>query len=230
MAHNKLSVLPKTAAQLREHDQPVHQWVYQTLCDWILAGAFVPGVSVTLRGIAERLDVSPTPVREAIRRLAAEGALEVQGNRRITVAQMTPLRLRELRYARLALEPELAEMAFKHLNKRHIKDLRSIDSELNQSLASGDVDHYIGCNRRFHFGIYRLADSPVLLPLVKSLWLQFAPFTRIVFGRVGTEYLQDFHADALDALAANDDKKFRRCIANDIREGMDMLYEHASRS
>ena len=230
MAHNNISALPTTAILDRAQEQPVHQWVYQTLCDWILAGAFVPGVSVTLRGIAEQLDVSPTPVREAIRRLSAEGALEVLGNRRITVAQMTPSRLRELSYARLALEPELAEMAFKQLNTKHIKALRSIDNELNQSLISGDVDRYIECNRRFHFGIYQLADSPVLLPLVKSLWLQFAPFTRIVFGRVGTEFLQDFHADALDSLAASDSNNFRECIANDIREGMDMLYEHINRS
>lgn len=212
------------------HDlMPVHAQVYEALCDAILAGQFVPGVSVTLRGIAEQLGVSPMPVREAIRRLVAESALEVLSNRRVCVTPMTSARLSELYYARLTLESELASRAFPHVTKRDIKFLKMIDQELNESLRTGDVDTYIRCNRHFHFGIYQLADSPVLFPLVRSLWLQFAPFTRIVFGRMGTELLQDFHADALSALHRHDADAFRKAIESDIREGMDKLAEYLQR-
>lgn len=213
----------------REETQAVHDWVYRALCDSILAGQFVPGVSVTLRGIAEILQVSPMPVREAIRRLVAEGALEVMNNRRVTVARIDHKRFEELSFARLALEPRLAQQAMKNISKADIKRLKTLDMQLNQSLASGEVDIYIACNRHFHFGIYEQADSLVLLPLVKSLWLQFAPFTRIVFGRVGTDYLQDFHQDALSALEQGDAKAFAQAIESDIREGLDMLAEHISR-
>jgi DNA-binding GntR family transcriptional regulator len=213
----------------REESQPIHEWVYQALCDSILAGEFVPGVSVTLRGIAANLDVSPMPVREAIRRLVAEGALEVLSNRRVRVARINPQRFDELFTARIALEPQLAALAMPNITKRDIKWLGKLDADLNQSLVSGEVDTYINCNRRFHFGIYEKADSPVLLPLVKSLWLQFAPFTRIVFGRVGTDYLQDYHADAILALKQNDAQAFKRAIEQDIREGMQMLSEHIKR-
>ena len=209
--------------------QPVHERVYEALCQSILAGQFVPGVSVTLRGIAEQLDVSPMPVREAIRRLVAESALEVLGNRRVCVTPMTQARLRELYHARLSLEPELALMAMQHMTPADIQALQQFDEELNQSLRSGDVDNYIRCNRHFHFGIYKCADSPVLYPLVRSLWLQFAPFTRIVFGRMGTEVLQDFHAEALSALRSGDRKAFRNAIESDIREGMDFLAEQLQR-
>ena len=209
--------------------QPVHERVYDALCEAILAGEFVPGVSVTLRGIAEKLSVSPTPVREAIRRLAAEGALEVLGNRRVCVATMSQRRLKELYQARLALEPELALSALSHLNKKDIKQLQQLDNRLNQSLRSGDVASYIACNRAFHFGIYERANSPVLYPLVHSLWLQFAPFTRIVFGRVGTEFIQDFHADALNAMRQKDASGFQQAIKHDICEGMDLLAEHLQR-
>ncbi len=95
-----------TNIEAREDSQPVHEWVYLALCDSILAGEFVPGVGVTLRGIAASLDVSPMPVREAIRRLAAEGALEVHDNRRVSVARMNQKRFDELSLARLAIEPE----------------------------------------------------------------------------------------------------------------------------
>ena len=209
--------------------QPVHERVYDALCQSILAGQFVPGVSVTLRGIAEQLEVSPMPVREAIRRLVAECALEVLSNRRVCVTPMTPMRLQELYHARLSLEPELALRAMAHISNADIQTLQRYDTELNQSLGSGDVDNYIRCNRHFHFGIYKRANSPVLYPLVRSLWLQFAPFTRIVFGRMGTEVLQDYHADALAALRAGDRRAFRDAIESDIREGMDLLGEHLQR-
>lgn len=213
----------------REESQPIHEWVYQALCDSILAGEFVPGVSVTLRGIAANLDVSPMPVREAIRRLVAEGALEVLSNRRVRVARINQQRFEELFTARIALEPQLAALAMPNITKRDISWLGKLDADLNQSLVCGEVDTYIDCNRRFHFGIYEKAASPVLLPLVKSLWLQFAPFTRIVFGRVGTDYLQDYHADAILALKQNDAQAFSQAIERDIREGMQMLSEHIKR-
>lgn len=213
----------------REESQPIHEWVYQALCNLILAGEFVPGVSVTLRGIAANLDVSPTPVREAIRRLVAEGALEVLSNRRVRVARINQQRFDELFTARVALEPQLAALAMPNIAKRDIRWLSKLDADLNQSLVSGEVDTYIDCNRRFHFGIYKKAESPVLMPLVKSLWLQFAPFTRIVFGRVGTDYLQDYHADAIAALKHNDAQAFKQAIEMDIHEGMQMLSEHIKR-
>ncbi len=219
----------RAAKQSSQNAQPVHERVYAELCDSILAGQFVPGVSVTLRGIADKLGVSPMPVREAIRRLVAERALEVLPNRRVCVAPMTPTRMRELSHARLSLEPELASLAIDSITNSDIRSLQRIDEELNQSLRSGDVDAYIRCNRNFHFGIYERANSPVLCPLVRSLWLQFAPFTRIVFGRMGTEVLQDYHADALDALRTKDKQAFRNAITSDISEGMDMLAEHVQR-
>ena len=215
--------------QNNTESQPVHERVYDALCEAVLTGEFVPGVSVTLRGIAEKLSVSPTPVREAIRRLAAEGALEVLGNRRVCVATMSQTRLKELYQARLSLEPELAMYAMPNITRKDIKQLQQLDDTLNQSLRSGDVALYITCNQAFHFGIYERANSPVLYPLVRSLWLQFAPFTRIVFGRVGTEFIQDFHADALYALRQQDADAFKQAIESDIREGMDLLAEHLQR-
>ena len=221
--HASTKLKPETDAS------PIHQQVYEALCDSILAGQFVPGVSVTLRGIANQLGVSPMPVREAIRRLVAEHALQVLSNRRVCVTAMTQIRLQELYHARLSLEPELALRALPYIRKSDIKSLKHIDDELNLSLRSGDIDAYVRCNRQFHFGIYERADSPVLCPLVRSLWLQFAPFTRIVFGRIGTEIIQDFHADALRALQADNKQAFRNAIESDIREGMDLLEEHLQR-
>ncbi len=202
---------------------PIHESVYAALCNSLLLGEFVPGVSVTLRGIADQLGVSPMPIRDAIRRLVAEGALEVLVNRRVSVAPMNQRRLDELFQARLSLEPVLAVAALSNLRQQHIKNLVIIDESINESLKQGNVENYIRLNHQFHFGIYKHAKSPVLMPLVKSLWLQFAPFSRIVFGRVGTDFIDDYHADAIEAMKNNDKKALEAAICSDVTEGMSIL-------
>ena len=64
---------------------PAHELVYRDIRDQILFGEFEPGQPVTIQGLTDALGVGMTPVREALRRLTAEGALEFLGNRRIAV-------------------------------------------------------------------------------------------------------------------------------------------------
>ena len=90
---------------------PTHEVTYTRLRDRILYGVLAPGQPVTIQGLIADMGVGMTPVREAIRRLAAEGALMPQGNRRVTVPHLTPAILEQLAFARLTLEPKLAEMA-----------------------------------------------------------------------------------------------------------------------
>ena len=66
-----------------------------------------------------------------------------------------------------------------------------IDDRVDESLSGGDAETYMRENFAFHFHIYRAAGSQVLMPLVESLWLQFAPFMRTVYGRVGTAALDE---------------------------------------
>ncbi len=220
----KLSIEPSHHASIVNHNSlPVHETVYMALCDAILRGKFVPGVSVTLRGLAKQLGVSPMPVREAIRRLVAEGALEVLSNRRVSVAPMNKIRLDELLHARLSLEPSLAVAALCNMSVENVTLLSSIDKSINHCILQGNIEDYIYLNQQFHFGIYKYAYSPVLMPLVKSLWLQFAPFSRIVFGRVGTKDLNDYHADALIGILNKDEVAVSAAISSDITEGMSIL-------
>ncbi|HIF89289.1 MAG TPA: GntR family transcriptional regulator [Candidatus Thioglobus sp.] len=209
----------------RQPALPVNEWVYATLCELILHGEFVPGVTITLRGIAESLDVSPMPVREAASRLISEGALEVSVKRRISVSQMTQEKFDELVLARLSLEPELAALALPYIDSERLKLLIDIDKKLDVAISTGNIEDYTKYNCQFHFGIYEAAPSPVLLPIIKSLWLRFSPFYRIVAGRAGTQTLDDYHEAAIDAIKAGDPVALAKAIHEDIEEGMDMLNE-----
>ncbi|POF34590.1 GntR family transcriptional regulator [Roseibium marinum] len=189
----------------------------------LLTGRFIPGKAVTIRGLATELGVSPMPVREVLQRLAAENALEVKPNGRVQVPDMTPARFDEVLKARLLLEPELAELALPHLTPGDAGNLQSIDNDIDDRLISGDAEAYMRLNHAFHFSIYRASGSKVLLPLIDSLWLQFAPFMRTVYGRVGTASLVDRHKEAIRAVELRDKEALRSAIAADISEGMGLL-------
>lgn len=191
----------------------------------LLTGRFVPGRPVTLRGLAQDLGVSPMPIREVIRSLAAENALDIRPNGRIEVPRMTPARLIEIMRAREMLEPELAAMASERLGRGDATALKRIDDAIDASIESGDAEAYMRLNHEFHFHIYRAAGSRVFLPLVESLWLQFAPFMRIVYGRVGTAALEDHHKDAIAAIRTRDRDALKAAIAADIGAGMLLLQE-----
>lgn len=198
----------------------VHDRVYRELRARIIGGRVVPGRGLTLRSLAAELGVSPMPVREAVGRLVAERALTAVPNRRFYVPEMTRERFDELVTARERLEPEAARRALPHLGRADVARLRRIDDELEQHLKSGNVEGYVAANHAFHFAIYRAAGSEVLVPLVESLWLQFGPFMRLVYGRVGTSWVVDHHEEAIAAVERRDAAALGEAIRSDILDGM----------
>ncbi|WP_236545214.1 GntR family transcriptional regulator [Tropicimonas marinistellae] len=207
----------------QESKTPEHQAIYARLRDMILFGEVAPGQSVTIHGLKERIGAGMTPVREAIRRLIAEGALENLENRRICVPEMTLNQLEQISFARLAIEPELALRAAQNADSALTEDLAEIDSRLDLAIERGDVKGYLEHNYRFHFRLYEQADADVLFTLAGGLWLRVGPSLRIVCGRYGTSNLPDFHDTAMDALAAGDPHKVCAYVEKDIRQGLEQI-------
>lgn len=197
----------------------LNRWVYEQLREAIVTGQFVPGRSVTLRGVALQLGVSPMPVREALRQLVAERALVIHDNRRVAVPEMSTARLEELGAARVLLEGELALRALPGIDAARLQALRRLDREVDLALEQGKPERYMRFNHEFHMTLYRAAPSRVLLPLVESLWLQVGPFLRLVVGRLGTASFVDRHRVALAAIASRDAPGLRQAIAADIGDG-----------
>lgn len=197
--------------------------VYSQLREAILCGRFVPGRAVTLRGIAEMLEVSPMPVREALRRLTAENALALQDNRRVTVPHMTQAKLEQIVEARVALETQAALRAMPHIDREKLAELQALDNAVTDAIKVQDAEAYIRNNLMFHSRLYGAGPNDVLMPLIESLWLQSAPFMRLVLNRIGLGYLTDRHVQATDAIAARDALALKLAIASDVREGIGAL-------
>jgi len=200
---------------------PSHELTYVRLRDMVLFGALAPGQPVTIQGLISDLGAGMTPVREAIRRLTAEGALEPQGNRRVTVPRLEPGVLDQLAFARLTIEPRLAELAAANLTPALIARLQGLDATVNDAIRAGDVTAYLTANHAFHFALYEASAAGVLLDMARSMWLRFGPSLRVVATLAGAAGLPDQHAEALAAMRAGDGARLARAVKDDISQGVE---------
>ena len=197
-----------------------HQWVYQLLRSNLLCGRIEPGKPLTIRGLAEILHVSPMPVREALHRLACEGAVEVKNNRRVIVPLMTAEKFSELCDLRILLETHAAEGALPYIKEKDIEILEALDRQVDAAVENNDTDQISLCNQAFHRRLYQANPFQISVPLIESLWLQLGPFSRIAISKLEKVYLVDRHAEALDALRKRNPFGLRRAIEADIRDGI----------
>ncbi|GGO57094.1 DNA-binding transcriptional regulator, GntR family [Roseovarius pacificus] len=202
---------------------PAHEVIYRQLRDLVLYGDLAPGQAVTIQGLTERLGAGMTPVREAIRRLIAEGALEFQGNRRVSVPLLNADNISELILARQWLDPHLSLRATERATPDDLEELTALDEALDRSISAGDLRGYLELNYRFHKRLYELAEAPILADLADGLWLRFGPSLRVVCGRLGTQNLPDKHKDLLEAMRAKDAEGAARAIREDVIQGMEQV-------
>ncbi len=205
----------------------IQERVYGRLRDSLLNGDFSPGVSVTIRGLAKELQVSPMPVREALRRLTAERALILTPTGRVRVPNMTREKLAQLVTARICLEKQAALNAVAFIDHAMIRHLEGLNEEIDHSIERQDHKNYLLTHRQFHFRIYHAAPSEVFMPLIESVWLQISPFLRYT---LSLEHLQryntnDQHLEIIQALKMKDATALGFSIEADIRQGIGSLSE-----
>ena len=201
---------------------PSHEATYRQLRDMVLFGDLAPGQKVTIHGITQALGAGMTPAREAIRRLTAEGALILHENRRISVPLLSVSQVDELAFARLAIEPRLAEMAAARLTGAEYRALEAQDAQVDASIEREDISGYLAANYRFHFALYDRAQAPILAALAQGLWLRFGPSLRLVMTGDG-EIGPDRHREALDAIRAGNPAAVGAAIHADILQGIERV-------
>lgn len=194
----------------------LHRALRVRLCE----GDFTPGEVISIRRIAAEYGTSAMPAREAIRWLVTEGALVFSDSRKIRVPELSRQRFAEVLFARKNLETEVSRQAFAHIGEADIAELEGIDARINTAIEQADIVSYMRGNYQFHFHIYRLSGSRVLLPLIEVLWLQYGPSMRYICSRWGASIADDYHREVTEALRRGDRDGFCRAIAADIEQGM----------
>lgn len=209
--------MPRDAPPPDTADTSLRQQVYASLREALTMGRFAPGQKVTFRYVAGELGVSLTPVREALRRLVAEGAFEMNPNRSVRVPLMTRDKVLELRDIRMELEGLAAAKAALAATRSQIADVRRAAREILAARDRGDSVTDRQKVRGFHFAVYTAAAQPTLLRLIEGLWLQTGPYMNLLYpdfisssrGPAGRQRL-------IEALQAGDAAAARREMENDI--------------
>ncbi len=151
----------------------------------ILGGDFPPGMRLDEHMLAERFAVSRTPVREALRQVAATGLIEVRPRRGAIVTSITAEQLAELFVAMGEIEATCARLSALGMNPIERRRLESFHSEMAQMAEAGDEKAYADSNARFHQMIYAGAHNRVLLEMATNLRSRLDPFRRAQFRAPG---------------------------------------------
>ncbi len=200
-----------------------HELVYRTLRSRIMCGEVLPGMAMTIRGVGKRFDVSMTPAREALRRLAAEGALTLSASGRVKTPDLSNERIEELTAIRALLEPELASRALPRAHFTLIDRLQTINSSISKAVANRDAVDYIRANLDFHRSLYLRAQAPAMLAMVETVWLQLGPTMRNLYSRLDRSEVPRQHGSILAALRTGDELGLRLAVRIDVTQGLRML-------
>ena len=198
---------------------------YEKVRSGLISARFRPGEILTIRGLAAEYGISATPVREALQRLVAENALEMQPNKSYQVPVLSIERFEEVKRIRCALEPMAAELACPNMAARDLRALKSLVEKMDHAIGSKNIGNYTKYNEGFHFLIYESAGAPLLLAMIRDLWVQVAPFFTSLFD--GSDYLSKgnyWHKEILRSLESQDVEAVKAGLKGDIDTAGHDLY------
>ena len=192
------------------------------LREGIISGTYPRGSRLKQAEIAEQLNLSITPVREALKLLEAEGYITRDSYRGASVVPFDADASEEILQLRLILEARLVQAAVENASTVDIEELYVIEEEFERAFSSGDRAAARGINYRFHRRLYDISEQPHTLHFVQILWARY-PFDVInaVGGREDNAIQE--HKEILHALAARDSQAAVMAMRKHIESGWDVL-------
>lgn len=206
--------------------QPLHEAVYQALRNKLMHGEYGAGQLLGIQDVADALGTSTMPVRDALRRLVARQGLEPMRNGSVRVPLITAQRLRDIRRARVLVEGTVTEWAGPRLTPTTLDALEELAAEITAARRTREgVASSLEKNRIFHFTLYDAAESPVMLAMIESLWLQSGAYLRDTRVGLHSEQLaaDHLHESTVHALRRADYAAARSCIEQDVAWIFDRL-------
>jgi DNA-binding GntR family transcriptional regulator len=210
-------VQPLTALPGRK---PLGQHVFENLKQAILRGSVAPGDRLVENRLAETLDISRTPVREAIHKLEREGWLRRLPRGGFTVVSLTREDIEETFGIRCVLECYAARLAALNHSEEDLKPLDERIREFQRCLDAGQIDELPRINTEFHNLFYDLSRSPRLVKMIHDLRDQIYRFRRIIL-QVETmaKVSNNDHRKMLKAIRMRDSDRVERLVEEHILRG-----------
>ena len=205
--------------------QSLQKMVYSTLRQAILLREIEPGEPINIKKIAEKLNVSTMPVREALRQLEIEGVVSFNSNKRILVSQLSRQELHEIYELRIPLEIMALSKCFDRRDKPGLNQLDELHRKMTKAGLSGA--QWFDLNRNFHMKIYEMSGSLRLYQILQGLWNSTGPYLHIfsesakAVARANQE-----HVSILDALRRGDRVMAKRVLTKHLKNGLAVIEPH----
>lgn len=197
--------------------------VYGRLKFDLMTGALLPGHKLSIRSLSGETGAGASPVREALKRLASERALEGSAKRSYVVPNLSNNRAVDLFNLRALLECEAAALALPRFRPTLMPSLRTATRLMEVALETGNLDEYMQQNRTFHFLIYEQCGNADMIAMIEQLWMQTGPSLRrgMEADACDASWNSPHHA-IVDALEARDTTALRRKMLRDISWGAEL--------
>lgn len=207
---------------------PLRDVVFNTLRQAILRGELKPGERLMEIQLANRLGVSRTPIREAIRKLELDGLVLTIPRRGAVVADITEKSLRDVLEVRRALEELAVRLACEKIREEEIEELKMAAKEFQKALECKDVTEYAEADVKFHDIIYRTTDNQRLIQLLLNLREQMYRYRVEYLKREEShEMLLAEHEKIVEMIEKRDKEKATeavcRHIDNQVKAVMDSI-------
>ncbi|MDL2298723.1 GntR family transcriptional regulator [Synergistaceae bacterium OttesenSCG-928-D05] len=208
--------------------QSIGEIVYEQIKTSIMRGGFSDGSRLVEQELAQQLQVSRTPVREALRRLESEGLIESSARQGLVVREYSEAEIREIYMIREALESLAAEFAARNATEEEIQNLDALVLRMKE-IDNGmpvDPDEAMTVHRNFSEAYNRASHMPTLVRLIESLKEQVARFRRVsLSGSARRKNAYREHNALLDALKEGDSELASQLTRQHIRNALQAYFE-----
>ncbi|MDY7033662.1 MAG: GntR family transcriptional regulator [Thermodesulfobacteriota bacterium] len=165
---NKLMATPGRLKLVHKEGEPLEKAIYDALKHAIKYGYLMPGERLVEATLAEELQVSRTPLREAIRRLSFEKVVEIIQNKGATVRKLQPKEMNDIYYITAILAGAAAGRAVKYMKDKDIEKLKIYQSQMEDAISQNDYERWLRLNDRFHGVFVRKCDVTGLVELIRE--------------------------------------------------------------
>jgi len=188
--------------------------------EMIMVGELPVGARIRQRELAAELNVSRTPMREALSKLASEGLIGTDPSGQAVVCRPSVQELEELYEIREELEGLAAVHAVERRRPEDVDRLRRIISNIDQAASA---DEWVRLNAEFHQTLYGLAGRAELLKLIESLRRRTEVYVRILVEAGNSPAAQRGHREIVDALEAGDPDRIRSLVRKHLQHTRDRV-------
>ena len=179
----------------------------------ILQGHLSAGSRIDQNQLANDLSVSLVPIREALKKLEAEGFVQIIPRRGAFVSETSLNDMADLYFTRAVLEGQAAYHAAERLSAADLAEMDRLMAQMNEALSTHDYQQFTECNRRFHFIMYNAAGSKYLVNMITGLWDLAERYRyRYFFFKDQAAVIQAEHQAILDACHQQQKEDLRNAI------------------